>query len=491
MLDQSLTQISKALRDGSVSSSELTRMALDKAAENAHLNAFISLNEEQSLADAAKADVAIADGNSDPLCGIVTAHKDIFCTKGILTSCGSKILSNFISPYNATVVEKTAARNMVSIGKTNMDEFAMGSTTESSFYGPALNPWNTEHVPGGSSGGAAVAVSAGIVPVSTGTDTGGSVRQPAALCGLSGIKPTYGRVSRWGMVAFASSFDQAGVFGRSAEDTAMMLEAICGFDPKDSTSIEDQQIDFRTGLNQEIKGQRIGLPKQYFNQDLDSEIGEIVYQAANELKKLGAELVEIDLPNSDLGIPCYYVLAPAEASSNLSRFDGVRYGVRAENYDDLESLYVNTRTEGFGEEVKRRIMVGTYALSSGYYDAYYIKAQKLRRLIVNDFHSAFEQCDLILGPTTPHTAPGLGAVNHDPVSMYLEDIYTVTLNLAGLPGMSIPAGIAKNGLPVGMQLIGNYMQESRILNVAHQYQQATDWHTLKPKSHLAKNGGAV
>jgi len=491
MLDQSLSQISSALRDGTISSSELTRMALDKAAENKHLNAFITLTEDQALADAVRADSALASGNNDPLCGVVTAHKDIFCSKGVLTSCGSKILSNFISPYNATVIEKTAARNMVSIGKTNMDEFAMGSTTESSFYGPTLNPWNTEHVPGGSSGGAAVAVSAGIVPVSTGTDTGGSVRQPAALCGLSGIKPTYGRVSRWGMVAFASSFDQAGVFSRSAEDAALMLEAICGFDEKDSTSIEHQEIDFRSQLNQDIKGLRIGLPKQYFNDNLDSGIADIVLKAADELKKRGAELVDIDLPNSDLGIPCYYVLAPAEASSNLSRFDGVRYGVRAKEYDDLESMYVNTRTEGFGKEVKRRIMVGTYALSSGYYDAYYIKAQKLRRLIVNDFHAAFENCDLILGPTTPHTAPKLGAVNHDPVSMYLEDIYTVTLNLAGLPGMSIPAGIAANGLPVGMQLIGNYMQEARILNVAHQFQQVTDWHNRKPAISTISNGGVA
>jgi len=491
MLDQSLSQISSALRDGTISSTELTRMALDKATENAHLNAFITLTEDQALLDAGKADAALAAGDNDPLCGVVTAHKDIFCSKGVLTSCGSKILSNFISPYNATVIEKTAARNMVSIGKTNMDEFAMGSTTESSFYGPTLNPWNTEHVPGGSSGGAAVVVSAGIVPVSTGTDTGGSVRQPAALCGLTGIKPTYGRVSRWGMVAFASSFDQAGVFSRSAEDAALMLEAICGFDEKDSTSIEHQEIDFRSQLNQDIKGLRVGLPKQYFNDDLDSGIADIVLKAADELKKRGAELVDIDLPNSDLGIPCYYVLAPAEASSNLSRFDGVRYGVRAKEYDDLESMYVNTRTEGFGEEVKRRIMVGTYALSSGYYDAYYIKAQKLRRLIVNDFHAAFESCDLILGPTTPHTAPKLGAVNHDPVSMYLEDIYTVTLNLAGLPGMSIPAGIANNGLPVGMQLIGNYMQEARILNVAHQFQQTTDWHTRKPATSPISNGGAA
>lgn len=487
MLDQSLTQIAQALRNGSISSTELTRLALDKAASSKHLNAFISLNESQALADAKNADAALAAGNSDPLCGIVTAHKDIFCSKDILTSCGSKILSNFVSPYNATVIEKTAARHMVSIGKTNMDEFAMGSTTESSYYGPTLNPWNTEHVPGGSSGGSAAAVSAGIVPVATGTDTGGSVRQPAALCGLTGIKPTYGRVSRWGMVAFASSFDQAGVFGRSAEDAAMMLEAICGFDPKDSTSIEHQKIDFVSGLAQDIKGVRIGLPKQYFNADLDVQIGDTVQAAAKNLESQGAILVEIDLPNSNLGIPCYYVLAPAEASSNLSRFDGVRYGYRAEEYNDLESMYVNTRTEGFGKEVKRRIMVGTYALSSGYYDAYYIKAQKLRRLIVNDFKAAFEHCDVILGPTTPHTAPRLGAVNHDPVKMYLEDIYTVTLNLAGLPGMSVPAGFDQIGLPIGMQLIGNYMQESRILNLAHQFQQITDWHTFKPQT----NGGAV
>jgi aspartyl-tRNA(Asn)/glutamyl-tRNA(Gln) amidotransferase subunit A len=480
MLDQSLTKIAKALRNRQISSLELTQMALDQAAQQKDLNAFISLNEAQALNDAKTADEAIAAGNNDPLCGIVTAHKDIFCSKDILTSCGSKMLSNFISPYNATVIEKTAARNMVSIGKTNMDEFAMGSTNESSYYGPVLNPWNKEHVPGGSSGGAAAAVSAGIVPIATGTDTGGSVRQPAALCGLTGIKPTYGRVSRWGMVAFASSFDQAGIIGHSAEDTAIMLEAICGFDEKDSTSIEKQEIDFQSNLNRDIKGLRVGLPKQYFNQDLDTHIADTVQSATKELEKLGATLHEIDLPNSALGIPCYYVLAPAEASSNLARFDGVRYGYRSEHYDDLESMYVNSRTEGFGEEVKRRIMVGTYALSSGYYDAYYIKAQKLRRLIANDFTTAFEQCDVILGPTAPHTAPKLGEVNDDPVHMYLEDIFTVTLNLAGLPGMSIPAGFAQNGLPIGMQLMGNYMQEAKILNAAHQFQQATDWHEKRP-----------
>ena len=486
MLDQPLTKIARALRDGTLSSVELTQMALDKARANEHLNAFISLTDDEALAAAEKADTEIAAGNDDPLCGMVTAHKDIFCTRGVLTSCGSKILSNFVSPYDATVIEKTVARNMVSIGKTNMDEFAMGSTNESSFYGPVLNPWNPEHVPGGSSGGSAAAVAAGIVPVATGTDTGGSVRQPASLCGLSGIKPTYGRVSRWGMIAFASSFDQAGVFARSAEDAAIMLESICGFDPKDSTSIEKQEVDFRSGLNQDIKGLRIGLPSQYFNEQLEPHIGEIVERAARQLEAMGATLVEIELPNSSLGIPCYYVLAPAEASSNLARFDGVRYGYRAEEYDDLESMYTNTRTEGFGDEVKRRIMIGTYALSSGYYDAYYIKAQKLRRMIANDFHAAFEQCDVILGPTAPHTAPKLGAVNKDPVKMYLEDIFTVTVNLAGLPGISIPAGI-DNGLPVGMQLIGNHMQEGRILNVAHQFQQATDWHTRTPDS----TGGAA
>ncbi len=480
MLDQSLTAIAQALRDGQISSVELTQMALDKAAELKELNAFISLNEELALDSASKADEALAAGNTDPLCGIVTAHKDIFCSKGILTSCGSKMLSNFISPYNATVVEKTNARHMVSIGKTNMDEFAMGSTNESSFYGPALNPWNQQHVPGGSSGGAAAAVAAGIVPIATGTDTGGSVRQPAALCGLTGIKPTYGRVSRWGMVAFASSFDQAGIIGCNAQDAAMMLEAICGFDPKDSTSIERQEIDFQSQLGSSIKGLRVGLPKQYFNQDLDAHIGTTVQAAAQDLEKLGATLIDVDLPNSALGIPCYYVLAPAEASSNLARFDGVRYGYRAEQYDDLESMYINTRSEGFGDEVKRRIMVGTYALSSGYYDAYYIKAQKLRRLIANDFATAFKQVDVILGPTTPHTAPKLGEVNDDPVHMYLEDIFTVTLNLAGLPGLSIPVGFDQQGLPIGMQVFGNYMQEAKILNVAHQFQQVTDWHTKRP-----------
>lgn len=481
MLDQSISRISDALRSGDISSVELTQMALDKAGEQKSLNAFISLNETQALVDAKKADIALAAGSTDPLCGVVTAHKDIFCTKNILTSCGSKMLSNFISPYNATVVEKVAARNMVSIGKTNMDEFAMGSTNESSYYGPALNPWHLKHVPGGSSGGSAAAIAAGIIPVVTGSDTGGSVRQPAALCGLTGIKPTYGRASRYGMVAFASSFDQAGVLGHSAQDTALMLEAICGYDPKDSTSIEHQKVDFQSDLDNSLKGVKIGLPKQYFTDTLNPEIASSVQASAKVLAQAGATLVDIDLPNSALGIPCYYVLAPAEASSNLSRFDGVRYGHRANEYTDLASMYTNSRSEGFGEEVQRRILVGTYVLSSGYYDAYYIKAQKLRRLIANDFTQAFEQCDVILGPTTPHTAPKLGAMNNDPVSMYLEDIFTVTPNLAGLPSLSFPAGFDSSGLPIGTQLIGNYMREAQLLNVAHQHQQNTDWHLKRPE----------
>ncbi len=487
MLEKPLKDIAAALRSGSTSSVELTQLALDRTVGHEGLNAFISTQPELALTQATKADELIARVNASKLCGIPMAHKDLFCTKGVITSCGSKMLSNFVSPYDATVVEKLSAQGMVSIGKTNMDEFAMGSTTENSFYGPALNPWNTDHVPGGSSGGAAVAVASGIIPVATGTDTGGSVRQPAALCGLTGIKPTYGRVSRWGMVAFASSFDQAGVFAKSAEDASWVLEAISGFDAKDSTSIEKQTIDFTSRLNDDIKGLRIGLPKQYFTAALDSGIADAIEQAKSALAEAGAILVDVELPNSELGIPCYYVLAPAEASSNLSRYDGVRYGHRAEQYNDLASMYINSRNQGFGKEVKRRIMVGTYALSSGYYDAYYIKAQKLRRLIVNDFEQAFKQCDVILGPTTPRTAPKLGQVNDDPVSMYLEDIYTVSINLAGLPALSIPAGFDQQGLPIGMQLIGRYMDEASILNLAHQYQQISDWHTHKP----VLNGGGV
>ena len=487
MLDKSINELAAALRSGTISSVELTQTALDKAKRDEHLNAYISRQPEMALEQARAADKALKIGDHSKLCGIPMAHKDLFCTKDILTTCGSKMLANFVSPYNATVVEKLAANGMVSIGKTNMDEFAMGSTNESSYFGPALNPWNPRHVPGGSSGGAAVAVASGSVPIATGTDTGGSVRQPAALCGLTGIKPTYGRVSRWGIVAFASSFDQAGVLARSAEDASMVLEAMSGFDSRDSTSIEKQVIDFTSQIDNSLAGLTIGLPKQYFSDSLDSQIAAAIDEAKTALSKIGAKCVNIDLPNSELGIPCYYVLAPAEASSNLSRYDGVRYGHRAEEYTDLASMYINSRNEGFGQEVKRRILVGTYALSSGYYDAYYIKAQQLRRLIVNDFQEAFKQCDVILGPTTPRTAPKLGQVSDDPVTMYLEDIYTVSINLAGLPAMSVPAGLDDKGLPIGMQLIGRYMDEATILNVAHQYQQATDWHTKQPD--IATHGG--
>ena len=484
MLDKSLKDIGQALRDKTVSSLELTQDALTRAQAQDGLNAFISHTPEPALAQAKAADAQLANKGAtvelSPLCGIPMAHKDIFCTEGVLTSCGSKMLANFISPYNATVVEKLNTAGMVSIGKTNMDEFAMGSTNETSFYGPALNPWNPEHVPGGSSGGSAAAVAAGIVPVATGTDTGGSVRQPAALCGITGIKPSYGRVSRWGMVAFASSFDQGGAFARSAEDAATLLEAMSGFDPKDSTSVDNKETDFTSSLSQSLAGLKIGVPKQFFTDALNGEINSAVETAIKEYQQAGAKIVSVDLKNSELGIPCYYVLAPAEASSNLSRFDGVRYGHRAENYTDLTSMYENTRTEGFGNEVKRRIMIGTYALSSGYYDAYYIKAQKLRRLIANDFDAAFEQCDVILGPTTPNTAPKLGQVSSDPVTMYLEDIYTVGVNLAGLPGISIPAGFDQAGLPIGLQLIGRYMDEATLLRTAHQFQLRTDWHTQRP-----------
>ncbi len=491
MLDKPLNEIAHALRAGKISSVELTEIALQKAQTGSNLNAYISLLEEQALAQAKITDKRLAAGDESPLCGIPMAHKDLFCAQGTLTSCGSKILSNFISPYDATVVEKLADAGMVCIGKTNMDEFAMGSTNESSYYGPALNPWNNQHVPGGSSGGAAVAVANGDVPIATGTDTGGSVRQPAALCGLTGIKPTYGRISRYGMVAFASSFDQAGVLANSAQGASLVLEAMCGFDEKDSTSIKEQTIDFSGQLNKPLKGLRVGLPKQYFTDALNPEIGAAIEAAKAELSKAGVQWVDIDLPNSELGIPCYYVLAPAEASSNLSRYDGVRYGHRADEYDDLASMYINSRTEGFGKEVKRRILVGTYALSSGYYDAYYIKAQKLRRLIVNDFQAAFEQCDVILGPTTPNTAPKLGQISDDPAAMYLEDIYTVTINLAGLPALSIPVGFDKQELPIGMQLIGRYMDEATLLNVAHQFQTLTDWHLKTPKTHGKQSRGAA
>ncbi|WP_120997068.1 Asp-tRNA(Asn)/Glu-tRNA(Gln) amidotransferase subunit GatA [Stutzerimonas urumqiensis] len=475
-----LTQIARGLADKAFSAEELTHALLARIERlDPQLNSFITLTPEQALAQARAADARRADGETGALLGAPIAHKDLFCTEGVLTTCGSKILHNFVSPYDATVVEQLASAGAVSLGKLNMDEFAMGSANESSHYGPVKNPWDLTRVPGGSSGGSAAAVAARLIPAATGTDTGGSIRQPAALTGLTGIKPTYGRVSRWGMIAYASSLDQGGPLARTAEDCALMLGAMAGFDPKDSTSVDQPVDDYLATLNKPLTGLRIGLPKEYFGEGLDGAIAEKVLAVVEELKTLGATIKDISLPNMQHAIPAYYVIAPAEASSNLSRFDGVRFGYRCENPADLTDLYKRSRAEGFGDEVKRRIMVGTYALSAGYYDAYYLKAQRIRRLIKSDFVSAFEEVDLILGPTTPNLAWKLGEKNADPVSAYLEDIYTITANLAGIPGLSMPAGFI-DGLPVGVQLLAPYFQEGRLLNVAHQYQQVTDWHLRAP-----------
>jgi len=481
MFDKTVSELSALLKAKKVSSVELTQGCLDRISRYKGLNAFISVDPERSLAQARAADALLAKGQAGPLTGVPVAQKDIFCADGWLTTCGSKMLSNFVAPYNATVIERFNAAGAVNLGKTNMDEFAMGSSNETSFYGPVKNPWDTQAVPGGSSGGSAAAVAARLAPAATGTDTGGSIRQPAALTGITGIKPSYGRVSRYGMIAFASSLDQGGPMTRTAEDAALLLNVMCGFDPRDSTSVEQPVPDFTAGLNNSIKGLRIGLPKEYFGAGLSADVAKVVEAAIAEYKKLGAELVEVSLPNSQLAIPCYYVLAPAEASSNLARFDGVRYGYRAPEYKDLVDMYSKTRAQGFGAEVKRRILIGTYVLSAGYYDAYYLQAQKLRRLITDDFNRAFEKCDVIMGPTSPTTAFNLGAKKDDPVAMYLSDIYTISVNLAGLPGMSIPAGFGADGRPVGLQLIGKYFDEARLLNAAHQYQQATDWHQRAPK----------
>ena len=484
MHDKTLTELAAGLRAGDFSSEELTRACLERiAAHDGQLNTFITVDEEQALAQAREADRRLAAGEAGPLTGIPVAQKDIFCTDGMLTTCASRMLENFVAPYSATVVEKFDAAGAVMIGKTNMDEFAMGSSNETSFYGPVRNPWNPETVPGGSSGGSAAAVAARLVPAATGTDTGGSIRQPAALCGVTGLKPTYGRVSRWGMIAFASSLDQGGPIARSAEDAALLLGVMAGFDERDSTSIDRPVPDYTATLNDAIRGLKIGLPKEYFGDGLDAGVAAAVEAALDEYRRLGAEIVEISLPNTHLAVPAYYVVAPAECSSNLSRFDGVRFGHRCENPEDLEDLYKRSRGEGFGDEVKRRIMIGTYALSAGYYDAYYLKAQKVRRLISDDFRRAFEQVDVIMGPTTPAPAFRLGEKTDDPITMYLSDIYTIAVNLAGLPGMSIPAGFV-DGLPVGLQLIGNYFEEARLLNVAHQYQQVTDWHRQGPAPYV-------
>ncbi len=475
-----LAQIARGLAAKNFSAVELSDALLARIGQlDPQLNSFITVTAEQARSQAQAADARRAAGENGALLGAPIAHKDLFCTQDVLTTCGSKILHNFKAPYDATVVAKLAAAGAVSLGKLNMDEFAMGSANESSHFGAVKNPWDTSRVPGGSSGGSAAAVAAGLVPAATGTDTGGSIRQPAALTNLTGIKPTYGRVSRWGMIAYASSLDQGGPLARTAEDCALMLGAIAGFDPKDSTCVDAPVDDYLATLNQPLAGLRIGLPKEYFGAGLDSRIADAVLAVVEQLKKLGATVKDISLPNLQHAIPAYYVIAPAEASSNLSRFDGVRFGYRCENPVNLEDLYKRSRGEGFGAEVKRRIMVGTYALSAGYYDAYYLKAQKIRRLIKNDFVGAFGEVDVILGPTTPNLAWKLGEKNADPVSAYLEDIYTITANLAGIPGLSMPAGFV-DGLPVGVQLLAPYFQEARLLNVAHQYQQVTDWHTRTP-----------
>jgi aspartyl-tRNA(Asn)/glutamyl-tRNA(Gln) amidotransferase subunit A len=480
MHTKTIAQLAAGLRNGDFSSEELTRTYLERVARHDDtLNSFITVSEAEALQQARLADQRLKAGNGTTLTGIPVAQKDIFCTNGVLTTCGSRMLENFVAPYNATVIDKFNAAGAVMLGKTNMDEFAMGSSNETSYYGPVRNPWNTETVPGGSSGGSAAAVAARLVPGASGTDTGGSIRQPAALCGITGLKPTYGRVSRYGMIAFASSLDQGGPLAQTAEDAAILLNTMAGFDSHDSTSIDEVVPDYTATLNDAIKGLKIGLPKEYFDAGLDAEVGKVVEAAIEEYKKLGAEIVDISLPNTHLAVPAYYVVAPAECSSNLSRFDGVRFGHRCEAPIDLEDLYKRSRGEGFGPEVKRRIMIGTYALSAGYYDAYYLKAQKVRRLISEDFKQAFEQVDVIMGPTSPSVAFKLGEKKDDPITMYLSDIYTIAVNLAGLPGMSIPAGFVKD-MPVGLQIIGSYFAEARLLNVAHQYQQVTDWHTKTP-----------
>ena len=482
MSDASLSVLAAQLAAKQVSSCELAQQYLDRiTALNPSLNAFITVDADKTLAEAAAADALIAAGQAGPLTGVPIAHKDIFCTDGWLTTCGSKMLHNFVAPYDAHVIQRFKAAGMPSLGKTNMDEFAMGSSNETSYFGAVKNPWNTAYVPGGSSGGAAACVAARMAPAATGTDTGGSIRQPAALCGITGLKPTYGLVSRFGMIAFASSLDQAGPMAPSAEDCALLLNVMTGFDPNDSTSLEREKEDYTRDLDKPLTGLRVGLPREFFAEGLNNEVAAAVEAAVADLQKLGAITVDISLANSQLAIPVYYVLAPAEASSNLSRFDGVRYGYRAPEYANLDDMYCKTRAQGFGAEVKRRILIGAYVLSHGYYDAYYLQAQKIRRLIANDFTEAFKTCDVILGPTAPGTAFKLGEKSDNPVEMYLNDLYTIPANLAGLPGMSLPCGFDSQGLPIGLQLVGNYFSEAKMLNVAHQYQCVTDWHARAPE----------
>ena len=477
----SLKELSAALAARRVSAVELATLFLDRIERfNGALNAFITVDRAKTLAMASAADARLAAGSAHRLTGIPVAHKDLFCARGWRTTCGSRILSNFIAPYDAHVVEQFNAAGAVILGKANMDEFAMGSSNENSFFGPVKNPWDLSAVPGGSSGGSAAAVAARLAPAATGTDTGGSIRQPASFTGVCGLRATYGRVSRYGMVAFASSLDQGGVLGKSAEDLAMLLDVIAGFDARDSTCLDRPKDDYVGALSKPLHGVRLGLAREYFTKDLAQDVAAPILAAVEQMKKLGATVVEVSLPNQHLSVPVYYVIAPAEASSNLSRFDGVRYGFRAEGYTDLMDMYKKTRAQGFGAEVKRRILIGTYVLSHGYYDAYYLQAQKLRRLIARDFTEAFAQCDLIVGPAAPSVAFDLGARTTDPVQMYLEDMYTIPINLAGLPGLSIPCGFGNKGRPVGLQIVGNYFDEARMLAAAHQFQLATDWHLQAP-----------
>jgi len=482
LLNATLSELSAALAARKLSSVELTQLHLGRIAKlNGELNAFITVDESRSLSDARGADARRAAGEAGPLTGIPIAHKDIFCTRDMLTTCGSRMLANFVSPYNAHVIEQFDRAGAVLLGKCNMDEFAMGSSSETSYFGPVRNPWGRRLVPGGSSGGSAAAVAARMAPAATGTDTGGSIRQPAALSGICGLKPTYGLVSRYGMIAFASSLDQGGPLAKSAADLAVMMNVMAGFDARDSTSLERPKEDYGRFLDKQLQGLRIGLPKEYFGDGIEPGVRKAVEEAVRWFESQGARMVPLELPNTKLAVPVYYVIAPAEASSNLSRFDGVRYGYRAKEYTDLTDMYCRTRAEGFGAEVKRRILVGTYVLSHGYYDAYYLQAQKIRRLIARDFAAAFERCDLIMGPTSPGTAFELGAKSDDPVQMYLNDIFTVPAPLAGLPALSVPCGFDGRGLPVGLQLTGNYFSEAAMLGVAHRYQQATDWHLRVPE----------
>ncbi len=482
MIRYTLKQACEMLQGRQISAEELAREYLAAiGSANPLINGYITLNPEATLSEARAADARLAAGNGGLLTGVPVAYKDIFCHKGWRTACASKMLDNFVSPYTATVVQNLLDAGMVTLGRTNMDEFAMGSTNENSFYGPTLNPWNTAHVPGGSSGGSAAVVAARLTPAALGSDTGGSIRQPASHCGITGIKPTYGIVSRFGMVAYASSFDQAGPMAQTAEDCALLLNAMAGFDSRDSTSLERGKEDYTRDLDKPLKGMKVGLPKEYFGEGASADVQAAVQTVIGLLKGRGAEMTEVSLPHTSLSIPAYYVLASAEASTNLSRYDGVRYGHRAKQFGDLDEMYSRSRAEGFGSEVKRRIMIGTYVLSHGYYDAYYLKAQKLRRLVAEDFQTALAQCDFILAPTAPTTAPKIGSDIHDPVQMYLGDIYTIAANLAGLPALTLPAGFGSDGLPVGVQFVGDYFSEAKLLGAAHQVQLNSDWHTHAPK----------